>query len=147
MNEAIFHLSAKAIVHNPAGKILLLKSNPLFVKSTARISFWDLPGGRVKRGGTIEDTLKREVSEETGITNLVSFQPFSCFVMPVRIQENGTDFGLIFSVYLCKVNEISEVRLSKEHIEASWCAVSEAACLLGDMYPKEFIEKLTTIVY
>ena len=65
--------------------------------------------------------------------------------MPVRIVTGDTDVGLIFSVYLAEVNEISEVRLSKEHTEARWSILSEAARLLGSRYPKEFIEKLARI--
>lgn len=143
MNEDIFHLGVKAIICNSDGEVLLLKANPLFVKSAIKESFWDLPGGRVKRGDTQEKTLMREVSEETGIMNFVSLQPFSIFIMPLRIQADGADAGLIFSVYLCEVDKISAVRLSKEHIEARWCLPSEAARLLGERYPKEFIEKLT----
>ncbi|HCA67228.1 MAG: hypothetical protein UW39_C0012G0033 [Parcubacteria group bacterium GW2011_GWC2_44_17] len=65
--------------------------------------------------------------------------------MPVRIVTGDTDVGLIFSVYLAEVNEISEVRLSKEHTEARWFVPSEATRLLGSRYPKEFIEKLARI--
>ncbi len=140
MNEDIFHLGVKAIIRNHYGEMLLLKANPVFVKSAKKRAFWDLPGGRIRRGDTIEETLKREVEEETGITSFVSFRPLTAFVMPVRIVTGDTDVGLIFSVYLCEVNEIYEIRLSKEHTEARWAAPSEAAHLLGRRYPKEFID-------
>lgn len=143
MNEDIFYLGIKALIRNSEERILLLKANPEQIKNASKEAFWDLPGGRVKKGFAIEETLKREVEEETGISSFVFFRPFAIFVMPVRVVTGDIDIGLILSVYLCDIKIVPEIRLSSEHTEARWCAPSEAASLLGIWYPKEFIEKLT----
>lgn len=144
MNEDIFHLGAKALICNE-DRVLLLKANPELIQNNNKAAYWDLPGGRIKRGDTIEETLKREIAEETGITVIISFQPFAIFTMPVRILTENTDVGLILSVYLVQVESAADVRLSSEHTEARWFTSQEAAHLLAARYPKEFVEKLNRI--
>ena len=54
--------TATAIVTFPNGKILLIKrSTPPFV------GYWALPGGRAEPAETVEQTVVREVKEETGL--------------------------------------------------------------------------------
>ncbi len=54
--------TATAIVPFPENKILLIKRNTIPFKG-----YWGLPGGRMDPGETIEQTVVREVKEETGL--------------------------------------------------------------------------------
>lgn len=51
-----------AVIWNAAGQVLLIRRiNP------PRAGQWSLPGGRVERGERLEDAVRREVREETGL--------------------------------------------------------------------------------
>ena len=77
MNEDLFQLGIKALIVNSEGHILLLKVNKEMLKGFSGDPYWDIPGGRIHRGSTIEETLKREVKEETGITNITNTTPLA----------------------------------------------------------------------
>jgi len=142
MNEDLFQLGIKALIVNSDGKILLLKVNKEMLKGFSGDPYWDIPGGRIHRGSTIEETLKREVKEETGITNITNTTPLAMVLSNIRIPWNNSDTGLILSVYVCEVNEPAEVILSNEHTEFRWFEPKEAGALLQVKYPKEFTEKI-----
>lgn len=105
-----FFVGAKAVLVNDK-KVLLLKNVQKNRKST-----WDLPGGGLEEGESLVEALKREVREETGITNFTTGE-----VLDVRpLHENvKKDIGLLFVIFLCKTEENS-VRLSEEHGEHKW---------------------------
>jgi 8-oxo-dGTP diphosphatase len=54
--------TATAIIQYPDQKILLIKRGTIPFKG-----YWALPGGRMDPGETVEQTIVREVKEETGL--------------------------------------------------------------------------------
>jgi ADP-ribose pyrophosphatase YjhB (NUDIX family) len=60
-NEKLFHVGVKALIQDQKGKVLVLKVEGNSYNKN--IVHWDIPGGRIEYGGTIEKTLAREVKD------------------------------------------------------------------------------------
>jgi 8-oxo-dGTP diphosphatase len=58
--------TSTALVFYPDNKILLIKRNTIPFKG-----YWALPGGRMDPGETVEQTIVREVKEETGLDVII----------------------------------------------------------------------------
>ena len=100
MPEKNYHLGVKALLKNNQGQCLLLKVNQEKFKSPKKEEYWDIPGGRVQNGDTIDETLLREIEEETTLKNITNITPFDTTVSNIEIPlDNGETVGLIFFVY------------------------------------------------
>jgi 8-oxo-dGTP diphosphatase len=146
MKEKIYHLGIKVLIQDPSGKILLLKVNQAKFKNPSVEDYWDIPGGRVLDGHTIEETLLREVEEETGLTNLESFSHFETIISNIEIPlKEGGKVGLILSIYNCLVPHSPSIKLSEENTEYAWVFPEEASRFLSYKYPLDFIEKIKEV--
>lgn len=143
--EDVFHLGVKALIRNHEGAILLMQVNPAKLHGEHR-DYWDLPGGRVQSGDSIIDTLKREVSEETGISDVSDIQPINMVLSNIRIPvENNASVGLILSIYSCTVTDDTSITLSEEHIASAWFSATKAAELLRVKYPESFCKVIAML--
>jgi 8-oxo-dGTP pyrophosphatase MutT (NUDIX family) len=148
--EDIFNLGIKALIRNKKGEILLLKVNPkkLINRSDWKgVAYWDIPGGRIKRGSSVNKTLLNEIKEEIGISNVKNIKSFAMVLSKIRIplKNQRTSFGLILSAYTCEIPSNAKIKLSEEHVEAKWFTPKEASKLLAVKYPKEFTRKIKDI--
>lgn len=83
---------------------------------------WDLPGGTVEAGETVEQGLLREVIEETTLSVEVT-RPFSIYTNLADIPERET----VAIIFLCRWTS-GDVQLS-EHDEYRWVTKDELAQL------------------
>lgn len=145
-SEDIFHLGVKALLRSKKGEVLLLQVNPAKLGGGERRSYWDLPGGRVQKGSSIDDTLRREVLEETGITELTNIHAVNMILSNLRIPIGEDEsVGLVLSVYACSVPDNVPITLSDEHVAHDWLAPKEAAELLRVKYPGNFCEAIAKL--
>ena len=142
--EESYHLGIKALVRDRKGKILLLKVNPAKLKG-GKADYWDLPGGRVQKGDSIEDTFKREIAEEISIDEIVDVKPLAMVLSNIRIPVGDDSVGLILGIYQCKILDGSDIKISDEHIAYDWFEPRKAAKLLGVKYPPEFCESVAML--
>jgi ADP-ribose pyrophosphatase YjhB (NUDIX family) len=88
--------------------------------------FWGLVAGRVELDETLEQALRREVDEETGLT-IAHFALFGTFSDPTRIMAyaDGNVMQPVTIAYNVTVEEIAPLHPSGESMGFAWFAPSE----------------------
>src|ERR1044072_2703168 len=143
--EDVFHLGIKALIRSHEGKILLMQVNPAKLNGGQK-DYWDLPGGLVQKGDSVDDTLKREGLEETGIAHITDIRPVSMVLSNIRIPLGGHEsVGLILSIQTCTIPDGVTVALSDEHIAYGWFTPKGASKLLRVKYPEDFCEAIAAL--
>jgi nucleoside triphosphatase len=104
-----------AIIFNPEGKILLCKSHKWENK-------YVIPGGHIELGEKMEDALKREIFEETGL-NIYDIKLIS-LKESVYSDTFHEKKHFIFIDYLCKTDS-SNVILNDEAEEFAWAYLNK----------------------
>lgn len=110
-----------------AGHALIERESKYLVTRRSKLSTymplkWDIPGGIVKPGETLEEAIRREVSEETGLTIQVGR------VVYVYANRDQLPVRQTFqAVYLCRYKD-GEVRLNpSEHDMYRWLDYNDIA--------------------
>ncbi len=133
--EDIFHLGAKVIIKNRDNKILVLRCE------NKTETYWDLPGGRIHVGCTLEETAVREVIEETGITNLENLHFLEMVPPTIRVTlADGQNVGIIFAFFEATVDD-AVITLSDEHQGYEWVTADEATKRVSCMGASSLLEE------
>lgn len=138
----LFHLGVKALIRHPDGRILLLQVNLRELSGYTGPAYWDIPGGRLHRGATVEATLRREVREETALEIAEVGRLVGASISNIRIPVERGDVGLVLFVYECRLTNIGTPTLSSEHVDWQWFAPDDAVEALAVKYPRSFTETL-----
>ena len=122
-----FQIGIGAIIeHVPTGKILLLRRSS-DIEFAPRI--WDDVGGRMRDLETPEDTLRREINEETGIDDIEIIKPID--VSHYFRGEKKAANQMVVIHFWCTTKTM-DVTLSNEHTEFAWINPEKADRLIED---------------
>lgn len=113
MNSALtVQVATKAVIENDAGEVLLLKRSRPYHGQT--VLSWDVPGGRIDPGETLEEALRRELKEETTL-DLTAMGPV------FHLKDFIIEAEKIHVVRITfRAQASGTVSLSHEHAEHRW---------------------------
>ena len=114
---SIFYIAAHALVVNKDGYILITKRSS---KNDYMPLKWDIPGGTVEVGETVEETLVRELLEETHL-DVVPIRPIYAYTNLSQIPNRQT----VQIIFLCKYLGGDIVLNPEEHDEYQWINCSD----------------------
>ncbi|MBI3290759.1 NUDIX domain-containing protein [Candidatus Falkowbacteria bacterium] len=96
-------------------KILILRESNKYQDGT-NAGKYDVPGGRIKPGQRFDESLLREIKEETGLEVKIG-KPF--FVNEWRPEKNGELWQIVGVFFEC-VAESDRISLSEDHDDFKW---------------------------
>ena len=101
--------------------------------------YWDFPKGHIEKGEKIEETVEREVEEETGLKDIKFVEGFKEWIKYFFKHKGKNVFKIV--TFLLAEAETEEVKISPEHIGYKWLPYDEALIQLTFKNAKEILKK------
>ncbi|TEU10347.1 MAG: NUDIX domain-containing protein [Anaerolineales bacterium] len=121
------------------GALIFNQDKVLLLKSDKWRNKYVIPGGHIELGETMEDALRREIKEETGLDIYdIEFASLQEFIFDAAFHEER---HFIFIDFVCRTDS-NKVVLNAESQEYVWVSLKEASRLPIDRYTKRLIEDL-----
>ena len=106
-----------AFILNNNGELLVERR-----KNSPAMGTLDLPGGFADMNETVEEGLKREVMEETGLEVTEATYMFS---KPNTYHYSGVDIPTLDMFFRCKVKDDNKVKANDDAAECMWIPLEE----------------------
>ena len=117
--------SAGAVVfHMENGKIhYLLLRYPTSMRNTKK-EYWGFPKGHIEKGEKLEETIEREIKEETGLKDIKFIDGFKD-QEKYFFTKNKQKISKTVAFLLAETG-IKNIRISQEHLGFKWLPYKEA---------------------
>ena len=126
-----------------AGAVIFRRENTailyLLLHYKFKTEYWDFPRGNIEKGEKPEETVLRELKEETGI-DLVKFVPGFSEKISWYYRRAGQTIFKEVAYFLVETTQ-KEVVISKEHLGYEWLAYEEAMQRTNLKNTKDVLEK------
>lgn len=126
------------IVRRENNKNLFLLLNYQSGRSRPK-AYWDFPKGHIEKGEKLEDTVRREVKEETGIGEIEIVPEFKETIKYFFKADGGIIFKTV--VFLLAKTKEKEVKISDEHMGFKWLSFEESLKEVSYKNAKDILKK------
>lgn len=117
----LMYTGAKALIERD-GKVLAIKTE------TGSQEFWDIPGGRVEEGETVNEALERELKEEVNLTSVSVGEPIGTYSFRIGENREGEQVNIIvFKVETDQDPSLSDSEEESHLAEMKWMEPEELA--------------------
>jgi len=130
MVGSVYILAVRAFIEDDDGRVLLIKRAS---DSKTNASRWELPGGKIGTGESLEEALKREVKEETNLEIIPGE------VMGV-VEQKFPVINAAHIIIRCRAE--GSVKLSHEHEGFAWVEPSDLRRYRLADWLSDFVMKL-----
>lgn len=100
---------------------------------------WDFPKGNIEKGEKTEETVEREIEEETGIKDIEFIPDFKEQINYFYKKEGKTIYKTV--IFFLAKTKTKEVKLSWEHQDFEWLPCEKALRRLTFKTTKETLKK------
>ena len=107
-----------------AGAIIVRDGKYLLLKYKFKTFYWDFPRGNVEEGESEQEAARREIQEETAITELTFFPSFKEKIN-WTYKRDGKLVEKYVTFFFAETHQ-KAVRISEEHLDYAWLAYDEA---------------------
>lgn len=101
--------------------------------------YWDFPKGHIEEKERPDEAAKREVKEETGLTDIKFIEGFKSWIK-YFFKKDSKDVFKIVTFYLAET-KTKEVKISQEHIGYQWLLYEQALEQITFENAKEILKK------
>lgn len=126
------------IVYRKRGDILEVL---LLKRTEERGGFWNVVNGTLEDGESIDDCRKRELFEEAGIKNILSW---SDEINRFNFDYKGKTMTVM--VFAAQVAEDQDIVINNEHTEYKWVGFDEAIEMMKFDDDKQALEKCQALL-
>lgn len=134
-----------------AGAVVLRKedSKIYYLLLHYKSGHWDFPKGHIEEGESEEETVKREVAEETGIKDIKIVGGFKKWIKYFfrrtydlkRPEKKKAPWVFKIVIFYLVETKTKEVKISFEHIGFKWLSYEEALKQITFKNGKEILKK------
>ncbi len=133
----------------PATSQFTSTRNKRFLVISQHGTSWSLPKGHIERGEAALSAAKREIEEESGITELIFIKELGTYErFKIRKDGGGDDTSELKTIhmFLYTTSEINLKPIDPENPEAKWVDPQQVAGVLTHPKDKEFFLKILPVL-
>jgi len=129
--------------------VYCLDNEPIFLllQNTLKKTYWEFPKGKIEENDSVEDTVKREVEEETGLRNLQIIPGFKHEISWFfKLQGQLIRKKAVYLLVRISDNDKDSVKISNEHQKFAWMNIEQARKEINIKANRDLLEKAYLII-